>query len=143
MEELKAIVIRVFAGSTGVINFPLESQIGDAGEGGAPGGSIDPPPQVYSPESGTVGVGVGSTDMRRCPPVTVGVIGESPTLTVVELIVGGQPFGLAELYGEGEMRISCSTIRNALRSARDEMKDASLRIRFERPDPEERRRSHK
>jgi hypothetical protein len=111
MEEPKQIVISVFAGSTGTINMPIHRRASGNFESGPP-----------------------TSDIRRRPPVTVRVTGKAYTRALMDLIVEGRRFRLAELNGEGEITISGLTIDQILESGSGET-EASLQFQFEHSDP--------
>ena len=108
MEGPGEVVISVIVGTIGTINVPIHWR-----------------------DSGHLGGGPPTEDRR--PPVTVRMIGKGRTRALVELIIDGRPLRLAELNGEGEIRISGLTISEALESAGDRA-EASIQVQFQHPD---------
>jgi hypothetical protein len=111
MEEHTQIVISIIAGSTGTINMPIHGR-----------------------SSGNFEGGQATSDVRRTPPVTVRVTGKAHTRVLMELIIKGRRFRLAELNGEGEITISGLMIDQILESGSGET-EASLQFHFEHSDP--------
>jgi hypothetical protein len=109
MEGPREVVISVIAGSTGTINAPIHWKA----SGDHPSGPPTP-------------------DARHLP-VTIRMIGRGRTRALVELIIDGYPLRLAELNGEGEIRISGLTISEALESVSDGA-EASIQVQFQHPD---------